>query len=481
MSQTIKKDLQVTAEKDKIPVGEKAAYSVCEVANTLPGYMPNYLAKQIFNFSMGVPATYVTIVLALFRLVDAFTDPLVGYWSDNFRSRLGRRRPFLIMGIIVMAITLPLIFLVPRELSHTQIMIWFFLFGTLFYFGLTLHNIPYQSMALEMTPDYHERTSISGYRAVTAKIMSIAGGWIWYLTQLPVFADETTGQPDTLNGAFGVACAISVTILAVGFIPVIFCKERYYKAATKAKKENFWRSFRLTIGCRPFRLMLIMMIFLNIPQLTNGLGAYLTTYGIFGGVQRNAALLMGWSNTISIALSLFAVPMTLWISRRIGKERLLFFIILFNIPIALAYWFIYTYATPETAWWLLLPPLLHVPIVAGFWMVIPSMQADIVDYDELETGERREGSFAAVFSWFLKLSGTLMVGFSGPIIDLVGFRPEYMGDQPDGVFLKMRILIAAVPIFAVICQLIILKRYPISPEVARQNREKLEARRGEIS
>lgn len=474
-------DLQKTDKADKIPVGEKLAYAVGEIPNNLPNTVPTVIANQVFVFSMGIPATMVSVVLALFRLVDAFTDPLIGHWSDNFRSKWGRRRPFMVIGAIATAVSLPLVYMFPQGWSDFSTMAWFFIFGSIFFFCSSIYNIPTQSLALEMTPDYHERTSIFAFRSFIANIMRIGIGWLWFITQLPIFSDPETGQPDTLNGAIWLSFIVAVLVILVGFIPPIFCKERYYDMAIKSKRESFWGSFRATIKCKPFAIILGMLIFLNIPNLTNGLGAYLTTFMLFGGEQKGAAFLSGIGSTLGIIMTLCSIPITTKLTRHFGKENVLRAIIFFNIPVAIAYWFIYAYATEETAWLTVLPGFLYAPLMTGFWMVLPSMQADIVDYDELQTGERREGTFAAVFSWFLKFSAVAMVGFAGPIIDLIGFDPELMANQHEGVFLKMRILLCAVPIIAVICQLWLLSKYPISPEIAHQNREELERRRGAIN
>ncbi|MEX0324847.1 MAG: MFS transporter, partial [Puniceicoccaceae bacterium] len=418
---------------------------------------------------------------ALFRLVDGFTDPLIGHLSDNFRSRLGRRRPFLIIGTIATAIALPLCFLFPREWSDLNIMIWFFVFGSLFFISSSIYAVPINSLGMEMTPDYNERTSVMAYRSVIGKFITLFGAWIWFITQLPIFHNPETGQPDTLNGAIWVCFIISGITLLLGFIPVIFCKERYYETAAKEGRSSFRESMRQSLKCKPFVILLVMLIFLNMPNLTNVMGAYLTTFQIFDGDQGTPALLDGTGKTISMFLSIMAVPLVAWLTRRYGKDRILLVIVFFNIPISVAYWFIYTYVTPETAWITILPGFLNAPLVTGFWLIVPSMLADVVDQDEVSTGHRREGAFASVFSWFIKVSAVLMVGLSGPIIDMVGFDPELKGAQAEGVFLKMRILLVAVPILSVIFQLWVLSKYSISAEVAHQNRETLEARRGAIN
>jgi len=470
-----------TRAEDKVPIREKSAIGIAEIPNSLPNYTPNYLSQQIFVFSLGIPATMVTVVLALFRLIDGFTDPLIGHWSDNFRSRWGRRRPFLVIGAIGTAVTLPLCYMFPREWGDLSIMLWFLLFGNLFFFASGFYNVALNSLSMEMTPDYHERTSVSAFRSVVGKLVALCGAWIWWLTQQPIFHNPATGEPDTLHGALWLCFIIAGLTLLFGFLPVIFCKERYYETATKEGKSNFMHSMKDSIRCRPFLVLLFMLVFLNMPNLTNVMGAYLTTFMIFEGDQRTPSFLMGAGSTISMTLSILAIPFVSWLTRRFDKNTILMAIVLFNIPVSVAYWFIYAYVTKETAWLTVLPSFLYAPLVAGFWLIVPSMLADVADHSEVSSGLRREGSFASVFGWFMKVSAVIMVGLSGPIVDLVGFDPALAGDQGEGVFLKMRILLVVVPIVSVIAQLWVLKQYPITSAVASENRRILEARRGAIN
>jgi len=103
-----------------------------------------------------------------------------------------------------------------------------------------------------------------------------------------------------------------------------------------------------------------------------------------------------------------------------------------------------------------------------------------VDYDELHTGERREGSFASIYSWVLKLS--FVVGFliSGPLLELTGFDANDGYNQAEGVYTNMRIGFLVIPILALSIALLVLTFYPITAKKAREIRTELEARRGEV-
>ena len=117
---------------------------------------------------------------------------------------------------------------------------------------------------------------------------------------------------------------------------------------------------------------------------------------------------------------------------------------------------------------------------AGLWLMLASMQADVVDHDELKTGERREGSFASIFSWILKFA--FCVGFliSGPLLEFTGFDAALEAAQPESVLCNMRIGYVVIPVAALVLALILLKIFPITPQKAAEIRAQLEERRGKV-
>jgi GPH family glycoside/pentoside/hexuronide:cation symporter len=117
---------------------------------------------------------------------------------------------------------------------------------------------------------------------------------------------------------------------------------------------------------------------------------------------------------------------------------------------------------------------------AGLWLMIPSMQVDVVDYDELNTGERREGSFASIFSWVLKLSFCMGYLIAGPLIEMTGFDAALGGEQATEVLNKMRVGYLVIPVAALVAALMILKYFPINRAKAAEIRNELETRRGVI-
>jgi len=117
---------------------------------------------------------------------------------------------------------------------------------------------------------------------------------------------------------------------------------------------------------------------------------------------------------------------------------------------------------------------------AGLWLMLPSMQVDIVDYDELKNGERREGSFASIYSWVLKLSFVIGFLISGPLLEMTGFDANVGNIQPDYVYTNMRIGFLVIPLVALTIAFILLKSFPITAKRAKEIRQLLEERRGKV-
>jgi GPH family glycoside/pentoside/hexuronide:cation symporter len=150
----------------------------------------------------------------------------------------------------------------------------------------------------------------------------------------------------------------------------------------------------------------------------------------------------------------------------------------FVLGVGIAMYWLYT---PKAPWLSILPGIFFGPAMSALWVLIPSMTGDIVDDDELRTGERREGAFSSLFSWITKVSLTVAIGMSGFLVSWSGYRSEIRHDLPPDVIDRMRILVVAVPSGVILIALLILMLYPIDEDTIDENREKLQKRRGKIT
>jgi GPH family glycoside/pentoside/hexuronide:cation symporter len=476
----VDKSQPVVAPEDRVPFGKKLAYALGGPVDILSVWVLVSIAYPLFNMELQMRPLYVSIILMALRLWDGIIDPIMGWISDNTRTRWGRRRPFVFVGAILSALTYPLIFWFPAGLSPEAAMCWVIGFGILFYSCFTVWAMPYQSMLMEMTPDYNERTRVTEIRGYLQTLAGFANGWIWWITLRPLFASPLTGEPSTANGMRYVSLGIAVIILVFGLVPALFVKERYYESAVmkRQQKINLFRSLKETFSNVPFVILCFFTLcFLLGTAIFDSYGRYVGTYYVLDGNWDRSSVFAGWGTLIYTVFSLSFIPIFRRLSEYIGKNKCLAISVCIVLVAATTTWWTFNPAYP---WMMLVSTAFIGAGYAGLWLMIPSMQIDVVDLDELKTGERREGGFASIFSWVLKLS--FCVGFliSGPLLEITGFDAGLEGAQPESVYRNMRIGYIAIPVASLLLALLLLKFFPINAAKAAEIREQLEARRGKV-
>lgn len=467
-----------TASEDKVPVREKALYGLGNPSLTLVNQIIENQVQQVLVYGLGMSPVVKGVMIMIFRIWDAFTDPVMGWISDNTRSRFGRRRPYMFIGSLAMCALLPFVWQFDENWTMLGIAIWFTLFGMAVSTATTFFNIPYQTLKMEMTPDYNERTSINVYSGVVSAMFAFLSPWIWKLSQQPFFTGQAPGEePNTLLGIRALAIWFAALVLILSMVPTFVCKERYYAKAKAQKKEPLIKSFRLTFASGPFKRMLLFIFTMNLEGLVMGMGGYISLYYVFGGDKVFAAMFAGIMGTIGGVLNLLSIPFFGWLARRYGKERSLVFVLLAHIGMAASILFCYNPAHP---WLVAIPGILNGILSAGLWTIVPSMKADIVDDDEARTGERREGSFESIFSWFLRFTGTVFMGISGFIVVGAGFNIDLGTEQAEGVFNRMILLMSFIPMTLGALQAWLIFTWPLTAGRMAEIRTLLESRRGKI-
>lgn len=465
--------------EDRVPFLAKFSYAMGGTTDIFGHWLYNSLANPVFNVFLGLSPTQVGIALGLTRFVDAFTDPLFGWISDNTRSKWGRRRPFILFGSILAGFSLPFLFFVSKDWGTTQIFWFMVLSASLYAPIISAYNMPYQSLGSELTPSYHERTSIMSWKAVTQKTSGmLIGGALWFATR-PMFNDPVTGQPDVARGAMWAAAAFGAVMILSGLMNFFFVPERYYEKAKEQAKIGFVSVFRETFRCRPYLILLGIALVYAIPTgLVGTLGFYATTYYVFPGDLARSSEIGFWSGVAYAVMGIMGVPVAAGLSRRYGKKW------------ALSYTLVAGLVAFASSWWLFTPkaPLLSVLCnglngfsATGLWVVLPSMCVDIVDYDELSSGKRLEGAFQSTFAWVLKVGMSMSMLVVGPLLDFVtGFDAKLGGNQAPETLLWIRVLFAGIPCAALIVALILVRLFPLTQERMSGIRAELEARRGQV-
>jgi GPH family glycoside/pentoside/hexuronide:cation symporter len=450
----------------------------------------------VLNLGLGMNPALVGLLGALPRLIDAFTDPLMGYISDKTRSRWGRRRPYIFAGAIAAGIIYALLWQLPEGKSESYYF-WYFLIGSLvFYMAYTVFATPWVAMGYELTPDYHERTRLMAMSSFMGQLAYLISPWFLWIMQYDVFFD------DMVSGARVLAVAIGLAVVAIGVLPAIFLKERYLEVAVKemeAVKESeeqsqpreslaqqlrrntadFFQGFATTLKFSPFlKLCLATFMVFNGFMMVASFQSYVIIYYVFAGDQALGAEYAGWAGTAS-AISTFAVIFFIsWLSTKIGKRRAFFVSTGVSMLGYALKWFCYS---PQYPLLLLLPAPLLAFGLGGLFTLMGSMIADVCDLDELETHERREGMFGSIYWWVVKLGMAAALGIGGVLLNVTGFDVALGGDQTASTIFMMRVFDVGIPLVGSAIAIWMIATYPITEQKAHEVREELERRRGAVS
>jgi len=460
-----------TNPEDRLPIRDKAGYSAGGMSYTLLGNSIANMANVVLNIGLGMNPFLVGLLLAIPRFIDALLDPLIGAWSDNTRSRWGRRKPFMVVGAIGASIFFVVLWWFPTAWSMMG-QFWFFLtLSVVFYAFMSLFAVPWGAMGLSMTPDYHERTRLMATNAFMSALAAILLSWLYPLIKLPVF-------PDSITGARWVALGLSVVTVVLGFVAVALCREKQTVAQSSPASEPVLPQIRSVVTNRAFLVLGSIVFFMCVGIFSIGsLPVYLAIYYIYGGDEQSASVLSGWNGTAWQVSSLLFVPLISLVATRIGKRHTLFMALFFALIGNLIKWFCYT---PQHPLLFLVPPIFVALGFSALWTLTASMLADVCDLHELNTGNRNEGALNAMYAWVMKVGSTLAFALSGILLNLTGFDQALGSGQSPATILSMRIMDIGVPAIAVLAAIGLTWLYPISEDRAYQIREELERRRGRM-
>ncbi len=464
---------------DRLPMRQKIGFGLGSILDMWGHWLYPSLAYQVFNIFLGVAPGLISTVQMIKIFVDAGSDAVFGWLSDNTRTRYGRRRPFILVGGVLAGIGLPLMFAVGKGWTQSEYFI-FMLVSTVIYVPImSCFNMPWSSLGAEMTPDYHERTMVMAIRNAIQKGPELAMFFAAQFTTLAIF-NQANGKPDILRGAQTYCAILGAIMVAASIAIFLLVRERYYEKLVSRTQthipfaDTLWRTLR----CRPFRHVLGMMLAYGTGTAMVGtLGYYATVYYVCGGNVVEGAK---WNTAMGLsgmAFGFAGIPFFAWIARRQGKRVGLAAVLFLAICAFIGDWWLYDPARPYLQ-------LLACGFVAftgaGFWTLYNATLGDVVDYDEMQTGQRREGSFSACQSWISKVGIALGTGASGWILQFTGFDAKLEALQTPHAIFMMRILLSTIPVIGLVLALLSLLRFELTEKRMAEIRVQLEATRGQV-
>jgi GPH family glycoside/pentoside/hexuronide:cation symporter len=298
------------------------------------------------------------------------------------------------------------------------------------------------------------------------------------------------------EGAAGLAIIIGIVVAIIGIMPAIFLRERFKDIATAEAEEkgaepdgagaiimrnirDFLRGFIITLKFRPFlKLCAATFLVFNGFILIAAFQSYVIIYYVFGGDAESGSAFVGHSGLLGALSTLLVIVVVTSLSTRIGKRRAFFVSTGISMIGYTLKWVCYN---PELPWLVLLPAPLMAFGLGGLFTLMPSMIADVVDMDELNTHERREGMYGSIFWWVVKLGMAVAIAGGGFLLNATGFDVDLGGDQSARAIYLMRLFDAFVPATASALAIWAIASYSITEEKAHEIRLELESRRGAVA
>jgi GPH family glycoside/pentoside/hexuronide:cation symporter len=296
-----------------------------------------------------------------------------------------------------------------------------------------------------------------------------------------------------VDGAAGLAVIVAIVVAVVGVMPALFLRERFQTVAAQETGERplatvgsvvlrnlagFFRGFAVTIRSKPFlKLCLATFLVFNGFMMVSSFQFYVIIYYVFGGDTVRGAEFAGWAGTVQSIATFGVIALVTLLGTRLGKKRTFYVAIGVSMLGYALKWFCYN---PEIPWLVILPAPLLAFGLGGLFTILPSMIADVVDLDELQTHERREGMYGSIFWWVVKLGMAAALAAGGFLLNATGFDVALAGNQSAQTITLMRLFDAFLPFLASGVAIWAIATFSITEERAHEVRLQLEARRGKV-
>lgn len=452
---------EMDSEKSGLRLREKLLFSTGDLSVSIPLTILMFFQLYFLTDIAGLRPDLAGWAVMAGRIWDAFNDPLMGMLCDRIRSRYGRRRVVLLFGAVPLGLSFILMWLVP-PLGQGGLTVFYALTFILFDSMFTLIHVSYNALTPSMTPDYDERSVLNGYRMA----FSIGGNLLAI-----IFATVLGWYVSNTRLLFVI---VGVTLGFVTMIPPLIVFKITRAEAQDAVPEPLpaWKSLQLTLSNKPFLRVIGLYLFSwTTASILAAVLVYFANYYLNVPEQANYFVLV--SQVCAIAF----IPFWVWVSKKLDKRR--------AFILGMAGWIvslggIALIGPQQIALAYLLAALSGSGIATAYvlpWSMIP----DIIELDELRSGQRREGSFYAFASFFQKLATGGAIWLLGQALAWTGYITPTQGlplpNQPPRAVQAIRLTMGAVPLVLLILAIILAWGYPITREAHRKLREALQERK----
>lgn len=439
-------------QTERLKVREKIAYGVGDLGNNVAyGALGFYFVFFLTDVA-GLSPFWAGNIFMIVRMWNAVLDMVVGGLSDHTKTRHGRRRPYLLYGALPLGVAFALLWQV-FFVGEVSMIVFYIFAGVLFSTMFSLVAIPYNALLPELSQDYNERTSISGFKmafsfvgsllsamGVTLIVDTIYPGKVLYRQSYPV-----------MGWLLGAVVTVCILLCFAG------TKERVQP--TLQKPEPMLKSLRSLLRLKEYRLVLGVFIFNMVGfDIIMALYIYFMKYALKISDDVSYLFMM-----IPLVLAVIATPLWVWVSDKLGKKKAyIISAIYFVVPLLIC----------------LFLPAGNIPLIVGIIALIGvgisasqtltfSILPDVVEVDELKNGVRREGTIYGTTMFLYKLASAVLVALTTAMLGVFGYLESAGGEvvtQPASAILGIRLLIGIVPALCFVLSAVFVKNLPLSKQ-----------------
>jgi glycoside/pentoside/hexuronide:cation symporter, GPH family len=431
----------------KLSVGTKVRYGLADMGFALITSAMQFFLLFYYTDVAGINPALAGSALMVGKLTwDAINDPLFGYWSDRTRSRFGRRRIYMLIGVVPLGIATWIMFSIPKGLTGVPAFL-----AILFTFWLvdtfqTMANVPYSALTPELTRDYSERASLTSIRMAFSVF-----GYILGAASTKILAGVFEGAGLTLQQSWSATGAVFGAIVVIVILVTALSVKEKPELAGEPSKIPAVKAVLTSFKNKPFIILMIAFILSSFSfTVLTALVPYFIQYQLGMGDQVSYVLLV-----MLLSIGFFLIPAKM-ICDRINKGPT-YALGLSIASVAVISGFFLPHASTSLIY--------VIAVVAGMgfstqWVCPWSMIPDVVEYDEKLTNERREGIYYGLWNFLSKFTGALGVAVSGWALQLYGYVPNV--EQTVRALFGIRFFFAIVPAIILLISLPFLIWYPIT-------------------
>ena len=444
----------------RLTVSSKLAYAAPAFSLAVVGIPVYVYIPKFYTDAVGVPIGVMGLILLVVRLFDAFTDPAMGYISDRMKTPFGRRRPLIAAGALLTVAAMALLFNPPVHMDTAAATAWFAVMAAALFLFWTVIIVPYESLGPELTYDYNERTALFSVRdgALIAGTLVAAAS--------PAFVKALWQIEESVDGSRDVFRILSLLYGPLILASAAWCVMAFRERTTlgTGTSASFFTGLSSSLQNRPFRILLIAY---TISAIGSNLPATLILYYVEYVLHSSKADLF---LLIYFVTGILLLPVWVAGARRFEKKSMWLAAMAVNTG---AFFGVFSLGPGDEWTYGVLVAISGVGFGAS--LAIPSaIQADVIDYDQLKTGLRREGVYIGLWSVAKKLAAAAGVGAGLALLGVSGYDPNRQ--QPQAVVTTLRVLYALVPCLCNVVAMAVALGYPLTRGVHQQIHRQIERR-----